>query len=148
MPPRMKSCNLPKTRKTLSKWTGTFYKELITAYRAGREVNLENILQHELMTFPLSLTTTSGSLHSNNKAVLVNILTQQVQTSATVILDEPSCLLIDGQALVMALGKPPDIITFGDCTNIFASTVFKMGANYERIDVVFDWYQDGHKDQT
>ena len=65
-----------------------------------------------------------------------------MQTPATVILDEPSCLLIDGQALVMALGKPPDIITFGDYANIFASTVFKMGANYQRIDVVFDRYQD------
>ena len=65
-----------------------------------------------------------------------------MQTPATVILDEPSCLLIDGQALVMALGKPPDIITFGDYANIFASTVFNMGANYQRIDVVFDRYQD------
>ena len=71
-----------------------------------------------------------------------------MQTPATVILDEPSCLLIDGQALVMAFGKPPDIITFGDYTKIFASTVFKMGANYQRIAVVFDWYQDRHKDQT
>ena len=74
--------------------------------------------------------------------MLANILTQQVQTPTTVILDEPSCLLIDGQALVMALGKPPDIITFGDYANIFASTVYTMGANYQRIDVVFDWYQD------
>ena len=105
-------------------------------------MNLENILQHELMTVPLSLATTSGSLHSTNKAVLGNILTQQVQTPATVILDEPSCLLIDGQTLVMTFGKPPDIRTFGDYANIFASTVFKMGANYQRIDIVFDRYQD------
>ena len=53
---------------------------LKTAYRAGREVNLESILQHELMTVPLSLATTSGSLHSTNKSVLTNILTQNVQT--------------------------------------------------------------------
>ena len=88
------------------------------------------------------------TVHSTYKAVLANIMTQQVHTSATVILDEPSCLLIDGQALVMALGKPPAIRTFGDYGNIFASTVFKMGANYQRIDVVFDRYQDRHKDQT
>ncbi len=94
------------------------------------------------MAVPLYLTTTSGSLHSNNKAVLVNILTQQVQTSATVILDEPSCLVIDDKALVMALWKPPDIRMFGEYANIFASTVFKMGAKYQRIDVDFDRYQD------
>ena len=52
-------------------------QRLITAYWAGREVNLENMLQHELMTVPLSLLTTSDSLHSTNKAVLPHILTQQ-----------------------------------------------------------------------
>ena len=41
----------------------------------------------------------------------------------------------------MALGKPPDIRTFGDYANTFANTVFKMGAKYQRIDVVFDRYQ-------
>ena len=63
-------------------------------------------------------------------------------------------LLIDDQALVMALGKPPDIRTFGDYANTFANTVFKMGAKYQRIDVVFDRYHDESikagtiKDQT
>ena len=65
-----------------------------------------------------------------------------LEQCSLVIHDEPSRLLIDGQALVMALGKPPDIRTFGDYANIFDSTVFKMGANYQRIDVIFDRYQD------
>ena len=100
-------------------------QRLITAYRAGRDVNLENILQHELMTIPFPLATTDGSLHSTNKSVLANILTQQVETSANVAVDEGSCLLIDGQAPLMALGKPPSIMTFGDFANIFTETVFK-----------------------
>ena len=49
-------------------------QRLLTAYRAGRNVNRENILQHELMAIPLSLATTYGSLHSTNKSVLANIL--------------------------------------------------------------------------
>ncbi|KAK2163190.1 hypothetical protein LSH36_84g08067 [Paralvinella palmiformis] len=53
-----------------------------------------------------------------------------------------SYLLIDGQALVMPLGNPPGIRTFGDYANTFANTVFKMGAKYQRIDVAFDGYQD------
>ena len=67
-----------KDKQNIIKVDRNILQRLITAYRAGREVNLENILQHELMTVPLSLTTTSGSLHSSNKAVLANILTQQV----------------------------------------------------------------------
>ena len=74
--------------------------------------------------------------------MLANILTQQVQTPTTVLLDEPSCVLVDGQALVMALGKPPDFRMFSDYANIFDSTVFKMGENYQGFDVVFDMYQD------
>ena len=93
-PSKCKQNNIKVNRNILQR--------LITAYRAGREVNLENILQHELMTVRLSLATTSGSLHSTNKSVLANILTQQVQTLLNVTFDEPSCLLIDGQALVMA----------------------------------------------
>ena len=130
-----------KSKQNTIKVDRNILQRLLTAYKAGREVNLENILQHELMTIPLSLATTSGSLHSTNKSVLANILTQQVQTPANVTLNQPSCLLIDGQALVMAVGKPPDIRTFGDYANTFANTVFKMGAEYQRIDVVFDRYQ-------
>ena len=74
--------------------------------------------------------------------MLTNIWTQHVPTPAIVILDEPSCMPIDGQSLVMALGTPPHIITFGDYANIFAITVFKMGAKYQSINVLFDMYQD------
>ena len=85
--------------------------------------------------------------------MLEDILTQQVQTPANVTVEKPSCLVIDGQALMTALGKPPDIKTFGDYANKFANAVFKMGAKYKRIDVVFDRYQSesikaGYKDQT
>ena len=58
--------------------------------------------------------------------LLADILTQQVQSPDNVTLSEPSCLLIGGQALVMALEKPPDR-TFGEYANVFANTVLKMG---------------------
>ena len=87
------------------------------------------------------LATTSGSLHSTNKSVMTSILTQQVEVPANIKVVEPSCLLIDGQALVMALGKPTDIATFGQYGDNFTNTVFRLGANYGRIDVVFDRYQ-------
>ena len=62
--------------------------------------------------------------------MLAKILTQQVEKPANVAVDEASCLLIGGQALVIAIGKPPGIKTFGDFANIFTKTVFKMGAKY------------------
>jgi len=49
-------------------------------------------------------------------------LRQQVQTSADIAVNETSCLLIDGQALVILLGKPSGINPFGDFANIFTVT--------------------------
>lgn len=94
-------------------------QRLIIAYRAGRKVNLRRIMQHELMPVPLALATTNGSLHSTNKSLLASLLTEQVQTKGYIRLDEPSCLIMDGQALVMAFGKPPDIRTFGEYATVF-----------------------------
>lgn len=131
---------LSKNKQNTIKVDRQILQRLITAYRAGRKVDLDNILQHELMPIPPSLAATNGSLHSTNKSVLANILTKHVHTPADVPLQGPSCLVIDGQALVMALGKPPDTTTFGDYANKFTDTVLKMGAKYQRVDVVFDRY--------
>ena len=105
------------------------FRGLITAYRAGCEVNLDRIPQHKLMSDTLSLDTTSGILHSANKSLLDDVLTQGVTTPTTVSLVGPSCLLIDGQALMMALARLPNIKTVGDYSTTFANTVYKMGAN-------------------
>ena len=49
-------------------------------------------------------------------------------------------LIIDGQALVVAIGKPAALITFGDLVNTFVQAVLNAGAFFNRIDVVFDRY--------
>ena len=51
-------------------------------------------------------------------------------------------LIIDGQALVVALGKPDADVTFGDLADTYVKTVLKAGSGYHRIDVVFDRYRD------
>ena len=56
-----------KGKQSTIKMDRNILQRLITAYRAGHEVNLDNILQHELMSVPLSLTTINGTLHSPNK---------------------------------------------------------------------------------
>ena len=104
-------------------------------------MNLEDVLKHELMTVPLSLAKTNGNLHSTNKSLLSAVLTQDVHCQTSIELDNPGCIIIDGQALVMALGKPSDVKTFGEYANMFVETVLKMGAQYQRIDVAFDRYQ-------
>ena len=55
-----------KGKQNTIKINRNILQRLVTAYRAGRDVNLENILQHELMTILLSLATTYDNLHSTN----------------------------------------------------------------------------------
>lgn len=46
--------------------------------------------------------------------------------------------VIDGQALVVALGKPKVISTFEDLSDLFGSTVLHAGAPFDRTDIAFD----------
>ena len=99
------------------------------------------ILQHELMSVSLSLAKTRGILHSANKFVLAGVLIQDVTAPTTVSLDGPSCLLIDAQALLRALTKPPNTKTFEGYVRTFANTVYKMGATIIGIDVTCDCHR-------
>jgi len=55
-------------------------------------------------------------------------------------LEEDPVLIIDGQTLVVAIEKPKVAKTFGDLADTFVETVFQSGAQFRRIDVVFDRY--------
>ena len=68
-------------------------------------------------------------------------MTRDVATPTTVSLDGPICLLIDAQALMRALAKPPNIKTSEDYARTFANTVYKMGATIIGIDVKFDCHK-------
>ena len=58
-----------KVKQSTIKMNRNILQRLIMAYRAVREVNLDNILQHKLMSVPLSIATISR-MHSLTKDVL------------------------------------------------------------------------------
>ena len=62
---------------------------------------------------------------------------------ATLVLAELGdyATVIDGQALVVALGKPKVISTFEDLSDLFGSTVLHAGAPFDRTDIAFDRHQ-------
>jgi hypothetical protein len=118
-------------------------QRLVTAYAAGRDVDLDTILKHELLPVPVSLAEMNGSLRTGSKSLLADILTSNIECPATIDLEgRSSCLLIDGQARVVAIGKPPDAKTFGDLADIFTQSIFQSGTSYDRIDVIFDRYRE------
>ena len=112
------------------------------AYHAGRSVDLKQILLHELLNVPISIAQTNGVLRSGNKAILQTVLKKDTECPPHVILKKSSCLIIDGQATVMALEKPDAAITFGDYADQFVVHVLKTANAFDRVDVVFDRYQE------
>ena len=115
-------------------------QRLITAYEAGRKVNLYEILKHELMPVPIALAETDGTLRSGAKSLLMDAMTSGTTCPPTIKPEGTSCLIIDGHALIQAIGKPARAKTFGDLAGIFVRSVVQSGFLFDRIDVLFDRY--------
>lgn len=133
----------PALKQKTVKADRNLFQRLLVSKQAGREVDLKEILSHELSPVPLSLADTSGAIRSTNKAALGNIL----QTSTTVekqlpIANLKTCVIIDGQAVVQAIGKPANAHNFGELADRFVASVFShFSDTCSRADVVFDRYE-------
>ena len=132
-----------KDQKTVMKADRNVLRRLITSYEAGRSVDLSSVLKHELLPVPVSLAEMNGTLRTGNKSELANVVTEDIDCPETIQLHATSSFrIIDGQALVVALGKPDAAVTCGDLADTYVKTVLKAGYEYHRIDVVFDRYRD------
>ena len=118
-------------------------QRLIVAYEAGRKVDLGSILKHELLPVPLALAEMNDNIRSGNKVTLLNEVTAEVDIPEEIeITRSSSQIIIDGQAMVVSMGRPAKAETFGDFGEIFAKNVMRFSGTYERIDVVFDRYKE------
>ena len=54
-----------KGKVTTLKADRTILQRLVTAFQAGRKVDLQHVLQHELMNIPISIANCDGSLRAN-----------------------------------------------------------------------------------
>lgn len=93
------------------------------------------------MPVPVAITELNGKLKSGNKALLSDVLTKNVECPMEITLEGTSCLIIDGQARVVSLGKPKDCNTFGEYADHFVRSVLMSGQGFDRIDVTFDRYK-------
>ena len=135
-------------KSTVVKADRDVLQRIVTAYDAGRKVDLPNILSHELMAVPLAIADTNGKLRTGNKAGLMELLSSGNQHSQIMPVPGKSTLVIDGQALVMAIGRPAHCNTFNDLADTFTKAVLEFGRHFYRIDVAFDRYRETSIKQT
>jgi hypothetical protein len=123
-------------------------QQLLNATRAGRHVELESVLQHELSQFPLSFAGRDGKMNTTSKSDILGIITTDQGVNVTAhIPDSPheestrTCVLIDGHALIQSTGKPRDCNSFNEYANHIIGKITKyFGGSTTRVDVVFDRY--------
>ena len=119
-------------------------QRLLTASMAGPQIKINEILQHELSSLPLSLARINGDMNSTSKSDMINILMGDIEVQHSIPAQEDShktCILIDGHALIQALGKPHNCKTFQDYGSVFFHAVTKnIDETVKRIDVLFDTY--------
>ena len=131
-----------KVKATILRADRNVLQRLIIAYEAGRKVDLHSVLKYELMPVPVALAEMNGSLRTGQKSVLADILASGIKCPSEIQLRGSSCLLIDGLALVAAIGRPSGAQTFGDFADSFQSAVLQAGSRYQQIHVIFDRYQE------
>ena len=108
----------------------------------GREIDLESILKHELAPVPLTLASANKKLKTTTKADLADILTQSIEVKEKIpSSSSPTSLLVDGPALIQAIGKPEHAKTLQDIANVFVNNIVaKFKSGYSSVDVLFDRY--------
>ena len=116
-------------------------QRVVSSYAAGRNVNLEKIMEHELMPVPLSLAEANGRLRRGDKSVLIHTLTKDITCPSSIPITQDSTIIIDMWATIHALGKPEGANDFGDLATAFIKAILKIGQNYQRIDLVGDQYR-------
>ena len=128
-------CNTIRADRDLS-------KRLFSAATSGSKVNVSMLLTYELASAPLSLASFDGNLCPTDKAALSHILTDSFIHAELPSTFTNTSIVIDGMALMQAIGKPTTAKTFGDLANIFCKSVFKhFSGPCKIIDVIFDTYR-------
>ena len=65
-----------------------------------------------------------------SESVLADLITSEINCPSEIELQGSSCLLIDGLALVSAIGRPSGPQTFGDFADSFQAAVLQAGSCY------------------
>ena len=119
-------------------------QRLLTASMAGRQIKMDEVLQHELSSLPLSLAKINGDMNSTSKSDMTDILMGDIEVQYNIPAQEglnKTCVVIDGHALIQALGKPHNCKTFQDYAIVFFKAVTKhINATVKQIDALFDTY--------
>lgn len=115
----------------------TLFGRIIIASQA-RKLKMQDVMSYSLGPLPWPLATPDGQLRKTNKSSLAISLQKDVPTAEYMPLH--SATIIDGMHLVHKLKGHQT--TFGEVAMDLFSMILHEGSESQRIDVVFDRYQE------
>ena len=104
----------------------------------GWNLQMADVLSHPLGPLPWALATAEGLYRKTNKAALVSC--QQNNVAPADQLPDHSTTIIDGMSIIQKVKG--DQVNFGEIAQFVLSMALKDGSSSDRIDIVFDTYQD------
>ena len=125
-----------------SKRTETPFSPLLQHTMTVRRVDLPQILSHDLTAVSLAIFDVSSQLRTGNKPVMTEDLSSGTERPWVMPVAGRSMLVVDGQALVMVIGKPSECHTFDDLGDKFVKALLASGKDFHRKDVTFDRYRE------
>ena len=94
----IKTSFLKEKKQNSVKADRDIFRRLIVAAKGVRQIDLNQILRHELTDVPYSLANADGSLRSTDKSVLSHILQGGYAVETLPASEGDSCCIIDGMA--------------------------------------------------
>lgn len=105
-----------------------------------RKLDMKDVLKHPLGPLPWALANCDGSLKKTNKSALGRHIEQLTQPQVDGVNINPSATIIDGMAMLHKIVGENH--TFSEISEILLRTALQHGKNSDRVDVVFDVYQE------
>ena len=141
--PRLKLGKFREVKKTVNQGGKSFVLQAnrnlfarLLVIGQSRQIDLRDLLTHELGPVPWSLATYNGSLAKTNKSVLAKLLEDGVEILPN--LTNASAVIVDAMAQLKILPRIPDC--FIDLADLILSAVIKQAGEARRIDFVADQY--------
>ncbi|KAL8561204.1 hypothetical protein ACOMHN_029275 [Nucella lapillus] len=133
--------NTGKEKTVAIKADRDLFRRVITAMEAGRDVDINKMLEQELCGVPLLLATADCRFRlPRNKADLAKILQQNLPQNAAPA-PSTSCTIVDGMAMIQVLGNRMGAKTLGEWSDNVAEHVDKyFSHSCTKVDLVFDRY--------
>ena len=141
--PRLKLGKFGEVKKTVNQGGKSFVLRAnrnlfarLLVIGQSRQIDLRDLLTHELGPVPWSLATYDGSLAKTNKSALAKLLKDGVEIFPN--LTNASAVIVDAMAQLRTLPRIPN--RFIDLADVILSAVIKQAGEARRIDFVADQY--------